>query len=638
MCIPSVQILMKTLFAAILISLPVLLYAQDRQYTTSNKEAIRTYGKARQSLDYQLYDQAISQLTYAISVDPNFLEAQNQLADLLRLTKKYRLSLEHYTQIIKVDPEFNRSVYLNIGEAEINTADYSNAQIHLQKYIKYPNISIPNMRYAELLLSDCTFSIDAILHPVPFKPTNLGPEINTANDEYMPVLTADESVLIFTRKINNNEDFYKSTKASNKWTTATYLSKQINTPDYNEGAQSITQDGQYLYFTGCDRPQGLGKCDIYVSKKNGNDWDIPYNLNAPINTTNWESQPSISSDGKTLYFVSNRKGGYGGYDIWKSTLTPKGWSEPENLGPNINTPFDEQSPFIHPDDNTLYFSSNGWPGLGNMDVFMSRRGTDGKWQKPENLGYPINTNADDSGLTLNANGNLAYFSSNNLKGYGGFDIYTFEMPANLRPQIVTYVKGIITDAKTKLPINANVEIVDLENNKTVYQKTSDKEGNFLSTLTYGKDYGLNISKKGYLFYSENFSLHGIDNKKEYKIDVPLQGIEAGNKVVLKNIFFDTNKYDIKKESKTELEKLIAFLNENPNVKIEISGHTDDVGDDALNKTLSQNRAKAVYTYLITLRIDARRLVYKGYGKWQPIAPNTSDDGRQLNRRTEFKIM
>jgi len=629
---------MRTLLAAILICLPVLLYAQERQYTTSNKDAIRNYIIARESLDFQLYDQAIDQLTRAVSVDPNFLEAQNQLADILRLTKKPKSSIAHYLKVIEINPDFNRGVYLNIGEAEVNTADYINAQIHLRKYLTYPNINPNNKRYAELLLSDCDFSIDALAHPVPFKPMNLGPEINTPHDEYMPVLTADEGVLIFTRKINNNEDFYKSNKINSKWTVASYLSNQINTAEYNEGAQSVTQDGQYLFFTGCDRPQGLGKCDIYVSRKVGNDWDVPYNLEAPINTGNWESQPSISSDGKTLYFVSNRKGGFGGYDIWKSTLTNKGWSEPENLGANVNTPFDEQSPFIHPDDNTLYFSSNGWPGMGNMDVFISRRSADGQWQKPQNLGYPINTNADDSGLTLNANGDLAYFSSNTLKGYGGFDIYSFEMPVALRPQIVTYVKGIITDAKSKIPLEANIEIVDLENNKTVYQNTSEQDGSFLSTLTYGKDYGLNISKKGYLFYSENFSLHGINNKRQYKIDVHLQGIDAGNKVVLKNIFFDTNKYDIKKESKTELEKLIAFLNDNERVKIEISGHTDDIGDDALNKTLSQNRAKAVYTYLLAQHIDAKRLVYKGYGKSQPIALNTTDEGRQLNRRTEFKII
>jgi outer membrane protein OmpA-like peptidoglycan-associated protein len=628
---------MKTFLAALLVMVPVFLYAQPGQYTTSNKEAIRTFGKARQSLDYQLYDQAIIQLTTAVELDPDFLEAQNQLADLLRLTKKSKEAIPHYLKIIAVDPDFNRSVYLNIGEAEVNIADYKQAQIHLQKFLTYTTISPNSKRFAEHLLANCSFAIEAMQHPVPFKPVNLGPQINSANDEYMPVITADESLLIFTRKINNNEDFYKSNKVGGKWNNAAYLSNKINTTEYNEGAQSITPDGRFLFFTGCDRPDGLGKCDIYVSKKDSDDWGLPNNLGAPLNSGAWESQPSISSDGKTLYFVSNRKGGYGGYDIWKSTLTEKGWSEPENLGPNINTPFDEQSPFIHPDDNTLYFSSNGWPGMGNMDVFLSRRGKDGQWQQPENLGYPINTSADDGGLTLNTNGDQAYLSSNNLQGYGGFDIYSFEMPMALRPQIVTYVKGFITDAKTQQPLNANVEIVDLQTNKAVYKKTSGSDGKFLSTLTYGKDYGLNISKKGYLFYSENLSLRS-ENKKQFDINVPLREIEAGNKVVLKNIFFDTNKYDIKSESKTELDKLIGFLNDNPQVHIEISGHTDDVGDDILNKTLSQNRAKAVYQYLILQHIDAARLVYKGYGKSQPIAQNTSDEGRQLNRRTEFKIM
>ena len=343
-------------------------------------------------------------------------------------------------------------------------------------------------------------------HPVPFKPVNMGSEINTADDEYLPVATADESTLIFTRKINNNEDFYKSTKVDGKWQTATYLSDRINTPQYNEGAQSISQDGKYLFFTGCNRPDGLGRCDIYIAQKKGDDWGKPFDLPPPVNTSGWESQPSISSDGRTLYFVSNRKGGYGSYDIWKSTLTDNGWGEPENLGPNINTAYNEQSPFIHPDDSTLYFCSDGWPGLGGKDLFVSRLSKDGQWQKPENLGYPINTNGDENGLTLTAEGSNAFFSSNNLGGYGGYDIYTFELPPNLRPHIVTYVKGKVNDAKTMQPLEAAVEIIDLQKNIPVYQDYSDPDqGGFLATLTSGKNYGLNISKSGYLFYSENFS-------------------------------------------------------------------------------------------------------------------------------------
>jgi outer membrane protein OmpA-like peptidoglycan-associated protein len=394
-----------------------------------------------------------------------------------------------------------------------------------------------------------------------------------------------------------------------------------------------------LFFTGCNRPDGLGRCDIYIAQKKGDDWAKPFSLSAPVNTSGWEAQPSISADGRTLYFVSNRKGGYGGYDIWKSNLTDKGWGEPENMGPEINTAYDEQSPFIHPDDNTFYFCSNGWPGMGGKDLFISRLGKDGKWAKPENLGYPINSSGDENGLTLTANGSYAFFSSNNLKGFGGYDIYTFELPANLRPNIVTYVKGTVADKKTKAPLEAAIEIIDLQKNIPVYQDYSSEDaGEFLATLSAGKNYGLNISREGYLFYSDNFSLIGLKDKKAFNLSVQLSPIEVGNKVILKNIFFDTNKFELKAESKAELQKLIEFLQLNKTVRIEISGYTDDVGTHLANVALSEKRANAVYQYLSANGIIVSRLVYKGYGEDQPIMPNTSEENRAQNRRTEFMII
>jgi len=625
-------------FSLLLFLLSVSASAQ-RQYSTTNSEAIRYYALAHQSLDDHAYDEAINQLQKAISIDNKFIEAHYQLADIYRLLRNHKQAAEQYLSVINLNPDFSNGAYLKLGDEEINGARYNEAQQHLEKYLTFPNLTSQNIFHAQKLIADCKFSIQAIAHPVPFKPLNMGPQINTADDEYLPVATADESMLIFTRKINNNEDFYKSIKLNGKWQKATYLSDQINTPQYNEGAQSISQDGKYLFFTGCNRPDGLGRCDIYISQKKGDDWTKPFDLSPPINTPGWESQPSISADGRTLYFVSNRKGGYGGYDVWKSTLTASGWGEPENLGPNINTPYDEQSPFIHPDDSTLYFSSNGWPGLGGKDLFVSRLGKDGKWKKPENLGYPINSSGDENGLSVTANGSSAFFSSDNLNGYGGYDIYTFELPRSARPHVVTYVKGKVSDIKTKAPLEAAVEIIDLQKNIPVYQDYSDAvRGDFLATLTSGKNYGLNISKSGYLFYSENFSLIGHETKNPFNITVFLQPIEIGNKVILNNIFFDTNKFDLKPESVAELQKLVEFLNVNPTVHIEISGHTDNVGNDQLNQTLSENRAKAVYQYLISSQVNPARLVYKGYGKTQPIAPNTTDEGRQKNRRTEFMII
>jgi len=613
--------------------------AQQRQYTTTDRQAIKFFALANQSLDENMYDEAQAQLQQALQADSNFVEAHLLLGDLYRRTKQHKAAMGQYLRVIAINPEFNRGVYYKIGDEEIRMARYENAQQHLEKYLSYPDLNGQSAFLGQKLLADCKFSIEAIKHPVPFKPINMGPAINTADDEYLPTATADESTLIFTRKINNNEDFYKSVKVDSSWQTATYLSNQINTPEYNEGAQSITQDGKFLFFTGCNRPDGLGHCDIYIAVKKGDDWGKPVDLSPPVNTPGWESQPSISADGRTLYFVSNRKGGYGGYDIWKSTITDKGWGEPENLGPNINTQFDEQSPFIHADDSTLYFCSNGWPGLGGMDLFVSRLGKDGKWQKPTNLGYPINTNGDENGLTLTAEGSHAFFSSNNLDGYGGYDIYTFELPATLRPHIVTYVKGLVKDAKDKHPLEAAVEIVDLQKNDAVYQDYSDAEkGGFLATLTTGKNYGLNISKSGYLFYSQNFSLVGHEAKNPYNISVLLEPIEIGNTVILNNIFFDTNKFDLKDESISELQKLVDFLTVNPTLHIEISGHTDNVGNNQANQVLSENRAKSVYSYLIQNKIDASRLVYKGYGETQPVAPNDTEEGRKKNRRTEFKII
>jgi outer membrane protein OmpA-like peptidoglycan-associated protein len=630
---------MKVFFLSVLfLSLYVSSFAQERQYSTTNKEAIKYYALARQSLDDHLYDDAVAQLLKAIDEDGKFIEAHLQLADIYRQEWKYKEAAEQYRQAIKLNPDFNQFVYFKLGDCEIHQAQYTDADQHLEKYLSFSDISAQNAMIAKKLLNDCKFSLDALQHPVPFKPVNIGPGVNTSDDEYFPAITADENTLIFTRKTNNNEDFYQSVKIDGKWQTATYLSDKINS-QFNEGALSLSQDGKIIFFTGCNRPDGLGRCDIYITQKKGNDWSKPFDISPPVNTAGWESQPSISSDGRTLYFVSNRKGGYGGYDIWKSTLSEKGWSEPENLGPNINTPYDEQSPFIHPDDSTLYFCSNGWPGMGGKDLFVSRLGKDGKWQKPENLGYPINSSGDENGLTLTANGTYAFFSSNNLNGSGGFDIYTFELPKSVRPHQVTYVKGTVNDAITKQPLESAVEIIDLEKDIPVYQDYSSAEhGDFLATLTTGKNYGLNISRDGYLFYSANFSLVGHEDKNPFNIAVLLQPIEVGNKVILKNIFFDTNKSEIKDESKPELKKLVDFLNLNPTVRIEVSGHTDNVGSDQLNQTLSENRAKSVYQYLVTNNINPTRLVYKGYGETQPVASNDNEEDRSKNRRTEFKII
>lgn len=633
---------MKKNFLIILCLCTSLCFGQ-KSTTSQNKLAQRSYLQANKYIGDKAYNLAVTELKKAIVEDSQFTAAYQQLGDLYRRIGDYSNAVLSYKKVIEIDPEFYVHTYFGLGESELNTGDYANALVHFKKYASSQGLTDESKIKTAKYIADCVFSIEAIKSPVSFKPVNMGSGINSPQDEYLPVITADERKIIFTRKSSNNEDFYTSIKNQDKWPLAKSLSPNINTFEFNEGAQCISPDGNYLFFTGCNRPDGLGRCDIYISKWEGSEWSRPFNIGAPINTPGWESQPSISADGRTLYFVSTRPGGIGGYDLWKSDLLPEGsWSVPVNLGPGINSPYDEQSPFIHPDDQTLYFSSNGWPGLGNKDLFVSRRASSAdpkvSWEKPQNLGYPINTFGEESGLTLNSIGNMAFFASDKKGGAGGFDIYSFEMPEKLRPKPVTYVKGLVFDQNTKQPLEAKIQIINLKSGGFAFDDITDPiAGEFLAIMTSGSSFALNVSKPGYLFYSQNFTPDQKQVHHPYLIEVPLQKVEIGGMVVLNNIFFETNKFNLLPESRTELGQLISFLKENPGVSIEIAGHTDNVGDDNSNQSLSESRAKTVYDYLILNKVPASKLSFKGYGESKPINDNSTDENRKLNRRTEFKI-
>jgi outer membrane protein OmpA-like peptidoglycan-associated protein len=360
-----------------------------------------------------------------------------------------------------------------------------------------------------------------------------------------------------------------------------------------------------------------------------------------VNSAKWETQPSISPDGRILYFVSTRAGGKGKSDIWKTTLSNDGnWSAPVNMGDTINTSEDEFSPFIHPDNNSLYFSSKGHVGMGGFDIFLSRMNENKHWGTPKNLGYPINTLADETSLIVSSSGEMAYFASDKLNGKGRVDIYSFDLYKEVRPLRVTYMKGKVINSKSNAPLEAKFELIDLATAKIIMESKSDiSNGEFLVCLPTEKDYALNVSKDGYLFHSENFSLKEVaDISKPFLMNIKLQPIEVGEAVVLKNIFFETASFNLKEESKIELTTLIQFLNYNPGVKVEIGGHTDNVGDKQYNVTLSQNRAQSVYNYLIEHAVDKSRLSFKGYGDSKPIAANDTDANKALNRRTEFRIV
>ncbi|RZK77490.1 MAG: hypothetical protein EOO92_12805 [Pedobacter sp.] len=604
-----------------------------------SRKALNNFNKAQEAL--QRFDQtnALILLKEAVKTDPDYQLAYILLGDIYRINMSWKDAAFYYNKAVSAAPVNERSLYFYLGEAELKTGNYTASRIQLSSYLKEVGLDNEKVQKAKKYLADCLFSEEAIKNPVIFEPLNIGPGINSIYRDYFPTVTADGEIIIFTRQVNGNEDFYISNKIEGKWTTPQPLSDKINTSKFNEGAQSISPDGMYLFFTGCNRPDGLGRCDIYMSHREGNSWGEPFNLGNKVNSPYWESQPTISPDGSTLYFVSNRPGGIGSYDIWKSTLQSDGyWGTPVNLGPDINTPYDEQTPFIHPDGKTLYFSSDGWPGLGNKDIFITRLDGDGNWTKPINLGYPINTFNEETGLTVTADGNQALFSSDLKGGYGDMDIYSFQLPADKKPQPITYVKGIVKDNETGVFLDAEIRIVDLKKKTLVYNDfTSLKTGEFLAVMPVGGTYAFNVSMDGYLFYSENFKPTEQSIIEPYTVNIELSKLKIGGNVVLKNIFFETNKFDLLPESLTELLQLAELLKNNPKIAIEIQGHTDNSGNENTNELLSLNRAKAVYNYLIGNKVDAERLTFKGFGKQKPIAENSTEEGRQKNRRTSFQI-
>jgi len=634
------KILMRKLFVIIFILLLSNLTMAQEVLSSNSKAALKNYKLANSYLNQNNIRLAIIELNEATENDPQFIQAFILLGDAYRSVINYYDALIAYEKAYTIDPNYAPERIFFYAEAALKTGKYELAKNLLNKYISLVGTTSKNVARAKKYIQDCDFSLEAIINPVKFKPVNMGESVNTVHDEYMAAITADESKLIFTRQIDFKEDFYQSNKKNNLWDNAEFLSSVLSTPEYNEGAQCISPDGQYLFFTGCNRPDGVGRCDIYISKKDGEEWVKPINLGYPINSKNWESQPSISSNGKTLYFVSDRKGGLGGYDIWKSELDDTGkWSSATNLGPTINTPYDDMTPFIHPDNKTLYFSSDGWVGLGNKDVFLSRLSDNGKWGLPENLGFPINTFNDEGGLIINPSGNTAYFSSDQYAGFGGLDLYSFDIEeTKIMPIYTNYVKGKVYDMDTKAPLEAEIQIVDLETGEVLINSYSNKiDGTFLNILPFGTQYALIASTNGYLYYSESFETTYHKLNEPVILDIPLSKLEVGKNMVLKNIFFDKNKYNFKPESKAELQRLLVLLAANINLKIGIGGFTDNVGDSIENQLLSENRAKAVYQYLINNGIKSDRLKYSGFGENNPISDNSTALGKSLNRRTQIFI-
>lgn len=609
-----------------------------------NKKAQELYLKADESFVFGRISDALRGFEAAVEADPNYLNAHLKLVELYqRYYREYDLAIEHYDKVIALDKTL---FYAYFGKAQCyffledydKTIEFSNlyaSKTEPQGKAKFEN---------DLLLQSAQFAKNAKQNPVAFVPKNLGPKINSEQSEYYPSITADNEWLYFT--VNDaksrypNEDIYAAKFENGEWQERKVLEK-VNTQDYNEGAHSITQDGRYLFFASNRRDLNAnGMMDVYIAKKVGDKWQSPVNMGRIINSRNWESQPIITADSKTIYFVRKSDDGIGGSDIYYSTIGEDGkFGEPMNIGAPINTMADEQRPYLHPDGKTMYFSSNGHPGMGESDIFKSTLNEDGTWSEPVNLGYPLNSKEDEYGLYVAADGKTGFISSDREGGYGQQDIYSFEMPELARPNIVVSVKGKVFDAENKEALKAGIKIIDVANGEVYKSLSSDNvSGEFLVTLPSGKNYIFQANATSYLPFSENFSLKNKAANSIYVIEAPMQKIEIGKEFILKNIFFDAGKFELQEESKTELNVLVAYMQENSTIKLEIGGHTDNDGTESANQLLSEKRAKAVYDYLLSQNISANSLTFKGYGESKPLVENNTAVNKARNRRTAFKII
>jgi outer membrane protein OmpA-like peptidoglycan-associated protein len=635
----------------------------QKDLSSKSKKAVEHYKNAQHFYISSQFDDAIDELDNAILRDKKFKEAYLLKADIYHSKKDYENEFSAISTAVGLDSVFHVPSYFNAGIALFNCGRYDDAIMWFKQFKHYGAKKRTRLN-PDIWIEKSQFARDAVNRPVPFNPVNLGSGINSIYDEYWPSLTADEENMVFTvllprdtvlYKTNKelpitskyfNEDFFISSRVNGVWQHRQNM-VSINT-ETNEGAQTLSADGRWMFFTACGRNDSYGGCDIYFSQKTASGWSKPVNIGAPVNTPFWESQPCFSADGKTLYFVSNRSGGIGKKDIWKSSVvglksdgTPI-FGEVENLGNAVNTEEDEASPFLHPDNMTLYFSSEGWPGFGRMDIFVGKRNKEtGRWQEPENIGYPINTSSDEIGLVVNTAGTRAYFSSDGISDKTfRKDIFSFELPQNMRPKPVSYVKGRVFDKKTGLPLVSQVVLTRLADGEIEATTQSvEWSGQYLVCLPAGTNYALNVRKKGYMFHSENFSLKDVNTISDpYMIDVYLSPLVAGERVVLRNVFYATNSAVLERESIIELDLLVEILNENPGIRLEIGGHTDNTGTEAYNLKLSRDRAQSVYDFLIFRGIDRERLTYKGYGMSEPVESNDTEEGRAQNRRTEVKIL
>jgi outer membrane protein OmpA-like peptidoglycan-associated protein/tetratricopeptide (TPR) repeat protein len=616
-------------------------------YHTRSNRALKYYDQGKRDYDLLYYDRALTNLNIAVREDDSFCEAHILLGQLYSDTGDWEEAVIHYRKAVAIDSLFFPAVLFSLGRAELRTGSYLEARTHLEAYLNQPKTTARLREESERMIGNCLFALSFPGSAFDVEPVNVGDSVNTDLDEYWPSVTGDGQELIFTREIkraagygrDRQEDFYVSHwRSSGYWGTARNAGPPLNTAG-NEGAQSIASDGRSMYFAACDRNDGHGRCDIYYSTFDGTRWSPGINAGSPVNTTYWESQPSISPNGKMLFFVSNRPGGIGGMDIWYTVRGSDGkWGRPVNPGKIINTPGDEFSPFIYFNGKTLYFSSNGRESFGGHDIYYTNLNRDSTWTVPVNLGPAVNTPADETGLVIESSGKRAFFSSIRERNKGK-DIYYIDLPGSVQPEPVSYFKGRVIDKATGAPLTARYELTDLTNRTEVISSVTDNMGGFFVCLPSGYSYGLNVTAGGYMIFSENFDfVEGYTSSEPYMKTIALNRVRKGEFMRMYNVFYDTDSWELLESSIPELEQLLEFLKINSTVVVEVGGHTDSDGTDEHNQLLSEKRAGSVRSFLIRRGIKPERIFSHGYGETSPVADNVTPAGKRLNRRTEITIL
>jgi outer membrane protein OmpA-like peptidoglycan-associated protein/tetratricopeptide (TPR) repeat protein len=629
------------------------------------QDVSKTFLKANSLMLNQSYQQAAKLLLLADSLEPNNANINFKLGIcyLNSLSGKKNAEKHLVKAVQNVSPKYKDNTYKEKGAPSIawyylGQAYHFNNKFDeaIEAYNKFREYTDPkDLNLASEINRQIEFCINGkmlVEAPVAMEVKNLGKTINSPFPEYAPVISADESVLIFTSRRNTGtggkitedggfyEDIYISYNNNGEWSEPQSIGSNINTAGH-EATIGLSVDGQQLFIYKDDNGDG----NIYYSKLIGDTWQIPVKLSDNINSKSWESHATISSDGNTLYFTSDRKGGFGGRDIYFSRKLPNGdWGLPINMGPKINTPYDEEGPFIHPDNRTLFFSSKGHNSMGGFDVFISLKDDNGNWSPAMNMGYPLNSADDDVFYVLSADGKRAYYSSFKEDGYGEKDLYMASF-IEFKEKPLALIKGTVKDAYGNVPQDVVIVVSDNESGEVVgtYLPNS-KTGNYLFILPPGANYNISYEAEGYLFKSENIDIPEDANYFQVSKAIELETIQVGSKIVLNNIFFDFDKASLRDVSKVELEKLTKLMELNAKMSVEISGHTDSKGNDDYNLKLSQDRAQAVVNYLINRGIDKARMIAKGYGETKPIASDYKEDGSenlegmQLNRRVELKVI